>query len=336
MMVGTPTTLRATLAPVRGLRLPKYWAPITTAAVCLLRFALPGGSIRIDHEVDVETVRLMKHGANFWDAMDRALRHVYGPASTIRAFRMPTIFLVWRVLPDWAWWPLFIVMAGGCGWLASRLSGRAWTMPAVAALMAAYGKGPSYTQFLLVEPWAVPAILGCLVAYRRRKWALAAALALVAGLIREQAAVLLLLGLAVAVIRHQPWRAWAVGAVAWTVVFGIHVAELSPHLVKHGRDTHLIGSSRGLISVLHMAGFGLPLFLVTAPIGYILAAKAIRHVTMAPILAGFLAMPLIGFVVDRPYWGVLTVPVLLSSVALSPDTDSQMPATTHPDAGRSP
>jgi hypothetical protein len=180
--------------------------------------------------------------------------------------------------------------------------------------MVTYGKGVDYTQFLLVEPWAVPAVLGCLLAYRNQRWALAAGLALVAGLIREQAALLLLLGFAIAVVRHQPWRAWAAGIVAWSAAFAIQVAGLSSHLVAHGRENELIGSSFGLSSVLHMAGFGLPLAALAAVVAYVLAAVHLRRSEMAPMVLGFLAMPLIGFVVNRPYWGILTVPVLLSFV----------------------
>lgn len=315
---------RARLDLVPAWRLPKHWAPITTAVVCLLRLILPGGAIQIDHEVDLETVRAMKHGAGFWTAMDQGLRHVYGPASTIRAFRLPTVFVVWRVLPDWSWWPLFVVLAAVCGWLAGRLSGRDWTMPAVAALLVAYGKGPGYTQFLLVEPWAVPAILGCLLAYRRQRWVLAAALALVAAIVREQAALLLVVGLVISLARRQPWRAWGAwlaGLVAWGAFFAVHVAQVSPLLVAHGRETKLIGSSDAL-SVLRMAGFGLPLYVVAAPVLYVVAARRLRSVAMGPMLGGYLALPLAGIVVNRPYWGMLTVPVLITAAGITPDAGS--------------
>jgi hypothetical protein len=294
-------------------RLPASWPIPTTAAICLARLIAPAGAIQIDHEVDRQTLVAMRHGSSFWSGMDQALRHIYGPAQSIRAFRMPTIFLVWRWVPASALWLLFVAMAALCGWLASRLSGRLWTMPVVATLMVTYGEGPGYTQYLLVEPWAVPFVLGSMVAYQRERCALAAGLALGAGLVREQAAALLVIGLAVAIVRRLPWRAWALGTVLWLAAFAVHVAAVSPHLVAHGHETPLIDGTHPIVSVLETAGFGLPLDVVAGVVVSALAAWAqLRRREQALYAGGYLGIPLVGLVVHRPYWGMLTVPVALA------------------------
>lgn len=304
-----------------ALSLPSWWATATTVALCGTRSVLPGGPPDLDHEVDLVTVGAMRHGADFWHAMDEGLRWVYGPASTIRAYRMPTVFLVWRWLPSWSWWPLFVALAASSGWLAARLAGRSWVMPVVAGLLVAHGKGPGYTQYLLVEPWAVPCVLGCLLAYRRERWGLAVALALAAGLVREQAAVLLLLGLVVAVARRQPWRCWALGVVAWLAAFAVHAWRVSELLVADGRETNLLGTSHGWSSVVHMAAYGLPLTSLAAVLiyaGVVRALAAGSHHDLALLVGPYLLMPLVGFAVDRPYWGTLTVPVALAVAAGGP------------------
>ncbi len=306
--------------PLRELRLPAHSAAVVTGAICVARLILPSEPEQIDSVVDERTVQFMRGGADYWHAMDRALRSVYGPASTIRAFRMPTIFVVWRELPDATWWPLYVAMAAGCGYLALRLSGRQWALPAVTALMLAYGRGPGYQQYMLVEPWAVPAVLGCLLAVRRERWATAALLGLLAALVREQAVLLLVAGCAVAAIRRLPWRSWAAATGIWVAAATFQYLEVRPLLVAHGTETPLSGADHGLLSVVRMGAFGLPLRGLLFPVLYGLAVWSLRRGVAAwPVLAAWLAAPLTGLLVSRAYWGMLTVPVLVAVVAMVPD-----------------
>src|SRR5439155_16099441 len=52
----------------------------------------------VDEAINRVTVEHMRHGANYYDAMDDSLRRYNGPAGSVRAYRLPTPFLLWRAL----------------------------------------------------------------------------------------------------------------------------------------------------------------------------------------------------------------------------------------------
>lgn len=54
----------------------------------------------IDHHAFMRTVSLMRYGTDYYAAMDRALREVCGPVESVRAFRLPTLFWFWQLLPS--------------------------------------------------------------------------------------------------------------------------------------------------------------------------------------------------------------------------------------------
>src|SRR5438132_14310801 len=71
-------------------------------ALCALYVVLPparGQERFVDQVINRETVQSMRHGTGYYPAMDRALRHHGGPVSSVRAFRLPSIFLLWRPRP---------------------------------------------------------------------------------------------------------------------------------------------------------------------------------------------------------------------------------------------
>ncbi len=167
---------------------------------------------------------------------------------------------------------------------------------------------PSGDQWMLVEAWVLPFVLGTVALWQRGRMAGAAALATVAVLVRETTGTLLLGGLLVALLARRGRRPWLVGIAVAAAFALVHSHLVHPHLVPHGQGTEaplfLTGAPD---KVLEMVGYGIP---GGWPVGLVLWAAALhwmerRRWTFA---RGYLLLPLIGFFAQRPYWGVLVLP----------------------------
>jgi hypothetical protein len=167
---------------------------------------------------------------------------------------------------------------------------------------------------MLVEFWALPFLAGALLAWRRQRWWLSAALAGSAVLVRETAALFLVAGLVVAVIDRKPWRPWVLVLGTTAALATAHYAIASQYVLSHGTDEPLRGTARIPQSTLDMLTWPfqhqllIAFFLVAlwAAAAYGLAARR----TMLPAF-GLLSMPVLGFLVDRGYWGLVMVPLVV-------------------------
>src|SRR5207245_1533423 len=82
------------------------------------------------------------HGAGYYPSMDRALRRQIGPAETPRAFRPPTVFVLWSLLPGDRWiWLLLVALVGATGWVLLGLTDAPWAVPLI-ALYLLYNASP--------------------------------------------------------------------------------------------------------------------------------------------------------------------------------------------------
>src|SRR5207253_2468918 len=105
---------------------------------------------------------------------------------------------------------------------------------------------------------------------------------------------------------------------------------VSPYLAKHGTESPLLGTGRPPFSVFRWMGFGLPFGPVLGPVLWIVAVLALlgelpprrsgrgRDSPWPPVtgiddfLLPYLALPVLGFLVQRDYWGVLVVPFTMA------------------------
>jgi hypothetical protein len=288
-------------------------------ALCAVYAVLPptqGQERFVDQVINRETVQSMRHGAGYYPAMDSALRHHGGAVSSVRAYRLPTVFLLWRALPGGrAVWLLFVVLAAVTGFLL--LDGTA--VPIMAPLVVWYllnaarphVGGTWVDQDLIVELWAVPAVAGVLWAWRRSKWVAAAALVVVAALVRELAAGLVAGGLLAAQVLHRPRRPWLFAAGAVAAGLAVHSILASSRLVAHGSESGLLGTG-GSNRVATMMGVALPRPTVLGPLVWVLAAgrlAADRELRL--LMLFYVALPFTGLFVGRDYWGFLVVPFTL-------------------------
>jgi len=291
-------------------------AGVVVLVLCALYAVLPparGQERFVDQVINRETVQSMRAGAGYYPAMDKALRHHGGPVSSVRGFRMPTIFLLWRVLPGpRAVWLLFVGLVAVTAFLFLDVTSAPVIVPFVAWYMLNAARphigGAWVDQDLIVELWVVPFAAGVLWLWRRTRWGPAAALTAVATIVRELAAGLVAGGLLAAQVLRRPRWPWLVAAGAVVAGFAIHSTLASSHLVAHGSEIALLGTG-GPDRVATMMGVGLRHPLILGPLVWVLAVGRLATDRELRLLFLFyVTLPLTGFLVGRDYWGFMVVP----------------------------
>jgi hypothetical protein len=247
----------------------------------------------------------MRTGESYYEAMDQALRATNGPPKSGRAFREPMIFELWRVLPsERAIWMAFACLACLAG-IAIAFTSDA---PLIAPFVTFYVlKSARLDQHLLVEIWTGPVLVLAIASWRMRWYRAAAAIAVAAVLIRELALLLIVGGL----LQRRERKPWLVALVVSLIGVGVHLMIASGHTSPTGSEASLFGTG-GVERMLDMAGVG---FNNRAAAGLVLWSLAWFRVLSDRDLARFagpmLAMPVLGLLVGRDYWGFVVVPVTL-------------------------
>jgi hypothetical protein len=284
-------------------------AVIVIGAVFLFLPPQQPGQYDNDQLIYARTVAGMKHGKSYYRAASDAYRSVGGAVETTRAFRPPTAFLLWRWIPTGLLWPSFVVaVAVASGLLLLRVT----TVPLVAPVVTIYllALGRVSVEYLFVELWAVPLVAATLLAVERRRWWAAAVFAVFATAVRELAAVVLVGGLVSALVHRRPWRPWAASIGAAGALYVLHAALLQPYLVNRGTEAQLLGTG-SLGGMLDMAGFQLPAHQVLGAVLWALAIVGLVRTGRLALLGPYAMLPVLGLLVDRPYWGAMVVPFLI-------------------------
>jgi hypothetical protein len=264
------------------------------------------------------TVQRMQEGEGYYEAMSSSLLR---PPSNVRSLRLPTIFVLWRFIG--LSWPLTLVVIVVSGLLIARLADPIIGFLAVLwlALTAYSFVNEMWTE---VEFWALPLVLGSILAIRRDRWTLAACLMLAAACIRELAAPCLLMGIFVAHRADRPVRPWALCLAAWVVYYALHMVMAAPWLDPTGSEFPLIGTG-GLRGFLIMSGAGLGL------IGPVVVGAGIWRSRLRSecwlVLPLVVGIPLAGFFVWRLYWPILCFPVAAALLMPSSRTRTIEPST---------
>jgi hypothetical protein len=273
----------------------------------------------IDHHIFLRAIDLMRAGRGYYGAMDQAFRETDGPVETVRAYRMPTIFLAWAALPSNRMiWYVYTTMIAATGLAMLGLVTR--PLPAFVAVMymlcganELLDDGWS-SQYAATELWVVPFVVFAALARRSGRDGLAAALALVATLVREMAAPLILGGLIAAWADGRSVRPWLAATALAVLAYAGHVLCVLPHLGPRGSGSEppLIGTGRFPTNILGIAGFGLPFSFASGLVlwGMTLAALA-RRGSADRFAAPYLMLPLAGLIVGRSSWGLMVVPLLI-------------------------
>lgn len=290
---------------------------VLLCAVYLWLAPLEADAEMIDHGLFRITVQSMRDGADYYSSFDAALDVVYGPTragvtETVRGFRLPTTFFLWHLLPNdqYVWW-LFVGLSGLAGIAASRFL----TRPILGVLVVVYllsigmlvDGGRWTAQFMTTELWAVPPLMGAVLMARRERWWLAAGLALLATLVRELAAPFLVVGLGVALLGRAPRAPWLTAVGLALVAYARHVVLATRFIDPNVVQNPIVDDVNLPWTIIEMMGFALPAGVVIGPALWMLAVWHTigkRHMLEASLLA----LPLVGVIIDRPYWGILVVP----------------------------
>jgi hypothetical protein len=292
---------------------PRHLVAVAVVMLCVVFALSPPEKPKVydnDQYLYQDTVRRMRHGADYYEASERTFTAVGGTIETARGFRPPTAFLFWRLLPEGALWPAFLVLVVGATGMILLATGVA---PLAALLTVLYllVLGRFSVEYLFVELWAVPLVAGSLAAAASRRWWLAAGLALGATAVRELAVLLIVGGVWAAIAHRQRLRPWLTALVSAAALYALHVVLLSDHLGRHGTEARLLGTgSPG--AAARMMGFQLPAALVVGPVLWVSGLVWLHRSGRLALAGPFAALPLLGLVADRPYWGALVVPFLLA------------------------
>jgi hypothetical protein len=268
----------------------------------------------IDHVAYLGTVERMRAGAGYYSAFrDAYLQDVNIRMGRPRAFREPTVFLLWRIIPTTWLFGLFVVIVA----ITAVLLAKASVRPVVALAPALYlivASRTTVTEWMHVEFWALPLLAGALLAWQRQRWWLSAALGGGAVLVRETAVPFLVAGLVVAVAQKKPWKPWLVALTTSAILVGAHYALASRYTLPQGTDEPVLGTARIPYSTLdmltwpfqHQMLIGILLIALWAAAIYELATRRTMLLT-----TGLLLIPLLGFVTDRGYWALVSLPFVV-------------------------
>ena len=284
-------------------------------SVAYLAFTDAGPSGHADHFNYLRTVQHMQDGQGYYPAMRQAFLDGGVTLGRARAFRLPTIFWLWRWIPESLLYATFLlVVVVGTTWLMVRITNHPWAALPVALYLASAGRLANTAVselWLLVEFWSVPALAGGVLAWERGRDGLSAGCFLLAALLREVSAPLLCSGLLVAHLRGRTRRPWLVALGVFSITFAVHLVIAQRYVVTPGNDADLVGTGNAPWSVFGMATFPLPgataLWLIPFALGLYQAWRRDLLLLLAPVFG----LPILGLVVDRPYWGIVVVPFTL-------------------------
>jgi hypothetical protein len=268
----------------------------------------------IDHFVSLGTVQRMRHGAGFYRAFTDAAKAQGITISEPRGYRMPTIFLFWRLFPTgWLYGLYIAVVVVGTVTICCFLVRYAVAAIPVGLYLLLTGRrlinGTTLEGWLLVELWALPAVAGCLVAARRERPWLAALLAALAACIREVAVVLLVAGLFDAAFVRRSRRAvepWLVGLAIFAAAFALHSWIASGFTAPVGNQAALIDTGTGVRTALESMTYRLPTWLGLAL--FVIALVRLKKVDQLFPAVGLFLIPVVTLFINRNYWGLLLIP----------------------------
>ena len=344
-----------------GDRPERRWLSLSTVLVlgaCAALIAMwwqwtgPQPRIQIDHQAFLRTIDYQRQGASYYAAMQRAFHDIDVTIGHPRGYRIPTAFLIWRwIPPSWLWGVFLVGVVGSTAVLCQRLARTPWSPIVVTLFMLFAGRsagGLGLDSWMLVELWLVPFAVGCVLAWRNGQDVLAAGLALTATMFREIAAVFLIGGLLAAVMGKRAKWPWLVAAGIGAALYLFHFWLAGDWVEPPGNFAKLFGTGNPPASVFGMVTWTVTTSWIVGAFLWALGGWGIWRSGERWLLLPALCLPLNGFLVDRPYWGIVLIPFLLvygideAAAAFSPGArrrgaedggSSLRPGTPEPERG---
>lgn len=306
--MGSPTTA------LQGRAATLATAAVATVATVVAAAVAPAeqGKRHFDHIAYEATIGFVRDGRGLYQASMDGLLEIGASVDQARAVRQPWLLGLWSLFPQGWLQPAYFVLVVLGSTLLTLLLVRTkpvallvWGWTATAGVF--YG----VDAWLLFELWAIPLILGSAVAWvAGRDW-LAAAFCVAVCAIRETAVLLPLGYLLAALALGRSWRPWIVGLATSGALLVGHWILVADHLDPDGGSAPLMGTG-SLDAILLMTSFlVLPeaLGLLLWGVGLVLLWRSALRPTVLLV-----AIPFLGVVVNRPYWGFLAMPLCVASL----------------------
>lgn len=272
-----------------------------------------------DHVAYLETVRRIRAGEGLYEASVHGLERIGASVDQVRAVRQPWVFGVWAlVAEDVLRWSFFLAVAAAAAILASRLTRHPEVGLAVGAWAAVVGVYGGVDAWLIFELWTVPLILGCSLAWMRERDWIAAACALAVVLLRETAVLLPLGFLMAAWWQRRSIKPWLTALVIGAVMLVLHWRWAQPYLDPAGQSAPLAGTGgfEAVAAMPSILGFSKTLTELSDVVGLIIwmiGLALLWRSALRPALPLAL-IPVLGFAVNRPYWGFLAMPLCIAAL----------------------
>jgi hypothetical protein len=311
-----------TLPPALQGRAAEMWTAVVAVVGTVVAAAMAPAaqeSRHLDHVAYEASVRFMGDGQGMYDASINGLLVIGASVDQARAVRQPWLLGTWSLLPEgWLQPAFFAFVVLGSTLLALKLVRCKPAALLVGAWAATAGVFYGVDAWLLFELWAVPFIIGSALAWvRGSDWA-AVACCVAACAIRETAVLLPLGYLAAAVVVGRPWKPWVAGLATSGLLLAGHWIAVADHLDPDGGSAALLGTG-SVEAVVWMTSFlvlpdllGLALWAVGL---WLLWRSALR-----PTIA-LAAIPVLGLLVNRPYWGFLAMPLCVVALGGLPGVE---------------
>jgi hypothetical protein len=270
----------------------------------------PDGQVS-DPALYLDVVHRMRDGGGYYGAMAQRMVDLgIGPVETVRAFRLPTMFVMADLLGSDALVRAALAVTVVCmaALLASGLR-----RPLVAIAPAVYLVGVASTSWPSPDLWAASLALGAVGAARRERWWSAVLLAAGATAFRELAV------FALAGVALQAWRSraslrpWFLALPALAGLAVVHVGSVTPYLVAagEGAETPLLGTG-SLWAAAVLGGWLLPGAAVVGPAVLTIAVLHARRERLGALVGPVLAFPVVGLIIERPVWSLFVFPLALA------------------------
>jgi hypothetical protein len=270
----------------------------------------PDGQVS-DPALYLDVVHRMRDGGGYYGAMTQRMVDLgIGPVETVRAFRLPTMFVLAELLGSDALLRAALAVVVVC---MAALLASAMRQPLAALAPAVYLVGVASTSWPSPDLWAASLALGAVGAARRERWWAAVLLAAGATAVRELAV------FALAGVALQAWRSraslrpWLVALPPLAGLAVVHVGSVTPHLVGpgEGAETPLLGTG-SLWAAAALGGWLLPGAALVGPAVLAIAARHAWRKRLAALAGPVLAFPALGLLIERPVWSLFVFPLALA------------------------
>jgi len=267
----------------------------------------------VDEAAFHQTLVEMRHGTGYYDALRDGLTAKEGkPPSAVRAYRLPTLYVVLALLPEGAWrWAAGIPFAALLisAWAIGR-GLHEWGAMTAVVLVGGWTIAAAPYLYLHAELWGAAALLAGLACVQRQRTTSAAVAFGLAALLREHFVLAFLLGL----LKFRRSLSWWIAFLAIVMVAVVHLHLALQALDPAGREAPLRLAASDIPAALSPSGtlLGISFGVTGLVLGGIGLARLVREGDDAASIAAAQSVVLLlaTLYFGHTYWGLMFGPCI--------------------------